>query len=112
MKLRTILSACAMTFAAVATHSKMDHSKMEHGKMGMAAAPGMADGEVRKIDQENGKITLRHGDIKHMDMPPMTMVFVVRDKTLLDKTTVGAKIQFMATSENGQMTVTDIQPTK
>ena len=40
------------------------------------------------------------------------MVFVVRDKTLLDKTTVGAKIQFMATSENGQMTVTDIQPTK
>jgi Cu/Ag efflux protein CusF len=85
---------------------------MDHAKMGMAAAPDMTDGEVRKIDKDAGKITIKHGDIKHMDMPPMTMVFVVRDKTLLDKTTVGAKIQFMATSENGQMTVTDIQPTK
>ena len=70
------------------------------------------DAEVRKVDLVTHKITLKHGDIKNLDMPPMTMVFVVRDKTLLDKTTVGAKIQFMATSENGQMTVTDIQPTK
>ena len=42
----------------------------------------------------------------------MTMVFVVKDKALLDKTTVGAKVQFMATNENGQMMVTDIQPAK
>ena len=42
----------------------------------------------------------------------VTMVFVVKDKALLDKTTVGAKIQFMAMNENGQMTVTDIQPVK
>ena len=48
----------------------------------------------------------------HMDMPPMTMVFVVKDTALLDKTSVGAKIQFMATNEKGQMTVTDIQPAK
>ena len=72
----------------------------------------MTDGEVRKIDKDAGKITIKHGDIKHMDMPGMTMVFVVKDKVLLDKTSVGAKIQFMATNENGQMTVTDIQPAK
>jgi Cu/Ag efflux protein CusF len=85
---------------------------MDHGKMGMAAAPGMTDGEVRKIDKDAGKITIKHGDIKHMDMPGMTMVFVVKDKALLDKTAVGAKVQFMATNENGQMMVTDIQPAK
>jgi Cu/Ag efflux protein CusF len=85
---------------------------MDHGKMGMAAAPGMTDGEVRKIVKDAGKITIKHGDIKHMDMPGMTMVFVVKDKALLDKTAVGAKVQFMATNENGQMMVTDIQPAK
>ncbi|MDO9200685.1 MAG: copper-binding protein, partial [Hydrogenophaga sp.] len=53
-----------------------------------------------------------HGEIKHMEMPGMTMVFVAKDKALLDKTSVGAKIQFMVTNENGQMTVTDIQPVK
>mgnify|MGYP006187621841 FL=1 len=47
-----------------------------------------------------------------MDMPGMTMVFVVKDKALLDKTAVGSKIQFMAMNEKGQMTVTDIQPAK
>jgi Cu/Ag efflux protein CusF len=91
----------------------MDHSKMGMaGMAGMAAMPGMTDGEVKKIDKDAGKITIKHGEIKHMDMPGMTMVFVVKDKALLDAVPVGAKIQFMATNENGQMTVTDIQPAK
>jgi Cu/Ag efflux protein CusF len=88
----------------------MDHSKM--GMAGMAAMPGMTDGEVKKIDKDAGKITIKHGEIKHMDMPGMTMVFVVKDKALLDAVPVGAKIQVMATNENGQMMVTDIQPAK
>lgn len=74
--------------------------------------PSMTEGEVRKIDKDAGKITIKHGEIKHMEMPPMTMVFVVQDKALLDKANVGAKIQFMAISDNGRMTVTDIQPVK
>ena len=112
MNLKLVLSTTALAISALTGNPVFAQMNMDHGKMGMAAAPGMTDGEVRKIDKDAGKITIKHGDIKHMDMPPMTMVFVVRDKTLLDKTTVGAKIQFMATSENGQMTVTDIQPTK
>lgn len=75
--------------------------------------PGLTEGEVRKIDLDAGKITIKHGEIKHMEMPPMTMVFVVKDKALLDKTTVGAKIRFMAIrDDDGRMAVTDIQPTK
>lgn len=112
MKLKTVLSATALTMAALVGHPVFAQTNMEQGKMDMAKTPGMTDGEVRRIDTEAGKITIKHGDIKHMDMPGMTMVFVVKDKALLDKTAVGAKIQFMATNENGQMTVTDIQPAK
>ena len=112
MKLQLVLSAAALALTAFVSNPVFAQMNMDHGKMGMAATPGMTDGEVRKIDKDAGKITLKHGDIKHMDMPGMTMVFVVNDKALLDKTTVGAKVQFMATNENGLMTVTDIQPAK
>lgn len=105
--LATALPAMAQT---AADHSKMDHGKMDHSKMGMAATPAVADGEVRKIDKENGKITIRHGEIKHMDMPPMTMVFTAKDKALLDKVQVGQKIQFTVVHEGGKMVVTDMQP--
>ncbi len=75
----------------------------------LAVEPDTADGEVRKIDLEAGKITLRHGEIKNIDMPGMTMVFVVKDKTLLDKLKPGDKVKFKAISEGGKYTVTDIQ---
>lgn len=76
-------------------------------------APSLTDGEVRKIDRDAGKITIKHGEIKHMEMPPMTMVFVAQDPALLDKTSVGAKIRFMATRDDkGRMVVTEIQPAK
>ena len=45
----------------------------------------MTDGEVRKIDKENNKITLKHGEIKNLEMPGMTMVFAVKDDAFLDK---------------------------
>ena len=112
MNLKLVLSTTALAISALVGNPVFAQMNMDHGKMGMAAAPGMTEGEVRKIDKDAGKITIKHGDIKHMDMPGMTMVFVAKDKALLDKTSVGAKIQFMVTNENGQMTVTDIQPAK
>lgn len=112
MNLKLVLSTTALAISALVGNPVFAQMNMDHGKMGMAAAPGMTDGEVRKIDKDAGKITIKHGEIKHMEMPGMTMVFVAKDKALLDKTSVGAKIQFMVTNENGQMTVTDIQPAK
>lgn len=110
-----ILTAAALTFSLSAmAQATMDHSKMgmDHSKMGMAAAPGMTDGEIRKIDKENGKVTIKHGEIKHMDMPPMSMVFNVKDKAMLDKVQVGEKIQFIVVQDAGKMVVTDIKPGK
>jgi Cu/Ag efflux protein CusF len=112
MKPQKLLGAMALAATVLAGLPAFAQMTMDHSHMGSAAVPDLTDGEVRKIDKDAGKITLRHGEIKHMDMPPMTMVFVVRDKALLDKVSVGAKVRFMVTNENGQMTVTDIQPAK
>ena len=77
-----------------------------------SAAADMSDGEVRKIDMEAGKLTLKHGDIKNLDMPSMTMVFVVKDKAMLDKLKAGDKIKFKAINDGGKFTVTEIAPAK
>ena len=73
------------------------------------AADDLSDAEVRKVDKEGAKLTLKHGDIKNLDMPPMTMVFGVMDKTLLDKVKTGDKVKFKAVRESGRYFVTDVQ---
>jgi Cu/Ag efflux protein CusF len=86
-----------------------------HHKPATAAAANageMTDGEVRKIDLEAGKVTLKHGDIKNLDMPAMTMVFVVKDKAMLEKLKTGDKIRFKAIDDGGKYTLTEIQPAK
>ena len=65
-------------------------------------------GEVTKLDKETGRITLRHGEIKSLDMPPMTMVFRVREPKLLEGVAVGDRIRFAAERIDGAYTVTAI----
>jgi uncharacterized cupredoxin-like copper-binding protein len=81
------------------------------GMVGSITVAGveMTVGEVRKIDRETGKITLKHEDIKNLDMPGMTMVFQVTDKTMLDKVQVGDRIKFSADKQQGKFVVTDIK---
>jgi Cu(I)/Ag(I) efflux system periplasmic protein CusF len=66
------------------------------------------DGEVRKIEKAQGKITLRHGELKALDMPPMTMVFRVGNPALLDNLAVGDRVKFDAAKSGGNYTVTAI----
>lgn len=72
----------------------------------------MTDGEVRKVDKDASKITLKHGEIKNLGMPPMTMVFQVKDPALLDKVKQGDKVRFHVEQESGAMVVTSIEPAK
>lgn len=77
----------------------------------LAAAPALAqssDAEVMKIDKPQQKITLKHGEIRNLDMPPMTMVFRVQDAGMLDAVKVGDKVKFDADKVGGQYTVTRI----
>jgi Cu(I)/Ag(I) efflux system periplasmic protein CusF len=69
-------------------------------------AKDMAEAEVRKIDKDAKKVTLKHGPIKNLDMPGMTMVFQVRDMSLFDKLVVGENILFTAEQLQGAYVVT------
>ncbi|MDO9312966.1 MAG: copper-binding protein [Burkholderiaceae bacterium] len=73
-----------------------------------ADAADLTDGEVRKIDREAGKVTLKHGDIRNLDMPGMTMVFAVKDKSMLDSLKAGDKVKFKAIDDRGKLTITEI----
>jgi len=70
------------------------------------------EGEVRRLDKTLGTLTIRHGEIRNLDMPPMSMVFTVRDKAQLDAVSVGDRIRFVATNENGKFIASDIEAAK
>lgn len=74
-----------------------------------AQSETLSEGVVRRIDAANGKITLRHGPLLNLDMPPMTMVFRARPPELLDAVKVGDKVRFRAEDDNGDLVVTKIQ---
>lgn len=73
-------------------------------------ATALSEGEIRRLDPETGKLTIRHGEIRNLDMPPMTMVFTARDKAMLAGLKVGDRIRFAASNEGGRYLVTEIQP--
>ena len=76
-----------------------------------AAQPAaeLSEGEVRKVDKDAKKISIKHGELKNLDMPPMSMVFQVKDPALLDKVKTGDKIRFRAEKAGPAFVVTDIQ---
>ena len=77
-----------------------------------ATTSALADGEVRRVDKETGRITLRHGPIPSLDMPPMSMVFQVKNPALLDQVKPGDKVKFNAEKVGSQYVVTHIEPAK
>ena len=105
----TASAAPGLVFADGKGH---DHAKAEPMKSMPMADADMTNAEVRKIDKDTKKITLKHEAIKSLDMPGMTMVFQVKDAALLDKAQAGDKIRFKVISEGGAYVVTDIQPNK
>jgi len=96
---RALLAAALLAPLAVAAQSAP------------AVEADMANGEVRRINREQNKVTLRHGEIRSLEMPPMTMVFTVRDPKLLDALKVGDRVLFRAVKEDGgTYVVTAVEP--
>ncbi len=69
-------------------------------------------GEIRKVDKDLGKLTIKHGPISNLDMPPMTMIFKVGNPTMLDQVKVGDKVRFDVERANGAMTVVRMETIK
>lgn len=101
------LVSVALGSIPVLAQTGVDHRKPAEAKANRAN--DMTEGEVRKVDTSSGKITIKHGDIKNLNMPGMTMVFAVRDKGLLDIAKAGDKIKFRVVMEGNQMVVTALQ---
>jgi Cu/Ag efflux protein CusF len=80
--------------------------------LALAQATGTADGEIRKVDKDAKKLTIKHGPMPGLDMPAMTMVFQVKDPALLDKVKPGHKVKFEAQKLGGAFTVTRIEQAK
>jgi Cu/Ag efflux protein CusF len=105
--LTLVLSALAVP--AAAQHA---HHAPAAGTVAQAAASDMADGEVRKVDKTAGKVIIKHGEIRNLNMAPMTMVFGVKSPALLDKVAVGDKVKFRAEEVKGDYVVTMIEKAK
>lgn len=87
---------------------KSSEMKMDNKSAGLP----ITEGEVQGVDREQGTVTLKHGEIKNMGMPAMTMVFPVKDKAMLGQVKQGDKVKFAVDSIKNQMTITNIEPRK
>jgi len=113
-----ILAACAMTVLAL--NANADHHQKSggqghaehHPKTGDAKAPVFTQGEVRAVNKEKQRITLKHAEIRNLDMAPMTMAFAVKDPAMLDSVKAGDKVEFKAVMENGTATVIEMRAKK
>ena len=99
--MRNFILATVLMLAPLAAHATSHE----------ATLPTVA-GEVRKVDKETGKLTLKHAPIPNLDMPDMTMVFRVKDPAMLDNVKAGDKVRFAADKVGGQYTVVRLEPSK
>ncbi len=112
MKLTTLIAAALTSLAApaLAQPSAADHSAHHPAQAKNAAT--LADGEIRKVDKNAKKLTIRHGPIPNLDMPAMTMAYQVKEPAMLDKVKAGDKIRFRAEKAGDAYIVTRIEPAK
>ena len=104
------LIVVSLPFSALAEDA---HHKDKGAASASPGASQLADGEVRKVDKDAKKLTIRHGPLPSLDMPsPMTMVYQVKDPALLDQVKAGDKIRFVAEKIGGQFTVLRIEIAK
>jgi Cu(I)/Ag(I) efflux system protein CusF len=76
------------------------------------ATPVMVDGEIRKVDKDAAKLTIKHAELPNLGMMPMTMVFKVQDKAMLAQVAPGDKVRFAAEKVGGMLTVTALEAVK
>lgn len=106
----TVLLAMTLPLSAIAAEDMSKAGAM--GDMKMDSVSAMSSGEVRKVDKDAGKVTIKHGPLANLDMPGMTMVFRVKDPAMLDQVKAGDQIHFVAEKVGGALTVTKIEAAK
>lgn len=111
MKRQWILAAALAGALVPAAVPAADAPAKAEAKAKSPSAP-LTAGEVKKVDREAKKVTIQHGPIENLKMPPMTMVFRVKDPAMLEGLEPGAKIRFRAEEADGGYLVTRLQKSK
>ena len=107
MNVRNLLAVALIAGAALPGARAQSMPTVQGTNAPMPAS--MTDGEVRKVDKEAGKVTLKHGPLVNLDMPGMTMVFKATNPEMLDGLKEGSKVRFSADRINGALTITQIE---
>ncbi|GAB3627620.1 RND transporter MFP subunit [Pandoraea terrae] len=108
--LASIAIGCALLVSATAfAAGDMSNMKMGSDTQQSDTKNSMSHGEIKKIDASAGKLTIKHGPLENLGMEGMTMVFKVKDPTMVSQVKVGDKIDFVAEEANGALTVTKLQ---
>ena len=108
--LRSTLCVFVAAFAFTgATHAQTAAPAPTAVTADSAGATPLSEGEIRKIDKDNKKLTIKHGPLRNLDMPGMTMVFAVQDDAVLDQLQPGEKIRFDAEKIDGRLTVVKVE---
>ncbi|OWT65573.1 copper-binding protein [Candidimonas nitroreducens] len=69
----------------------------------------LADGVVRKVDRQAGMVTIQHGELKIVGMPPMTMAYKAKDAAMANRAKEGEKIRFRLENVNGTYIITKLE---
>lgn len=105
-----VFFAAVLAGALLAPAAYAEDAHHKGGAGAAQAGAALSDGEVRKVDKDAKKITIKHGPLHKLDMPAMTMVFQVKDPAMLERVKAGDKVKFDAEKIGGAFTVTRIEP--
>ena len=109
MLLGLIATAGIPVLASAAGHGHTTQAAATNATMTKAAVQPQSDGEIKKVDREAGKMTIKHGPLVNLDMPAMTMVFTVKEPAMLEQVKAGDKVKFAVEKINGRFTITALQ---
>ncbi len=94
--MKKLIALCALALASTFAMAQVSRAEL-------------TSGDVRKLDKEAQKVTIKHGPIKNLGMPGMTMVFEVRDPAVLDKLPPRGEIQFRVEQLQGAYVITQVE---
>ena len=104
-----LAAALGVGASGIGPFASADDRRLAATSTQVAQAETLADGEIRRVNKDANKITIKHGPIVNLDMPGMTMVFQVKDPAMLDQVKAGDKVKFAAEKIGGAYVVTRIE---
>lgn len=111
----TLIVSAGLALATANASAQMqmhEHDHSQHDTTSVAPqddSNSLADGEVKKVDKDAGKLTVQHGPLTNLNMPGMTMIFKVQDPAMLDQVKAGDKIRLRVERVNGTFTITKLE---